>query len=72
MSDLKSLSARLENSTAARVKFLSDLLTLLKDNGVNVDDANVLKSLHLDFDLADAAKFKKGLAASTVIITITA
>ncbi len=72
MADMKDLKAKLETNPAARAKFLADLLGMLENNGVDVNDANVLKSLDLNMDLSDGPKFVAGLKASSIAITITA
>lgn len=68
--DLKKLRTNLLKNPAARARFLADLLGTLRQNGVDVDDPKVLKSLHLDLDLSDGKKFVAGLKASTVVITL--
>ena len=45
--DLKKLRTNLLKNPAARARFLADLLGTLRQNGVDVDDPKVLKSLHL-------------------------
>ena len=70
MPNLKDLRNRLLESPSARATFLTGTLSLLKDNGVDVDDPDVLKSLDLEFDLRDGQRFVDGLKASTVVITI--
>lgn len=69
--DLKKLRDNLAKSPAARARFLADTLEVLKRNGLDVDDVDVLKSLDLNLDLTDSKKFLDGLKASTVVITIT-
>jgi|Laugrespbdmm15sd_2_1035082.scaffolds.fasta_scaffold03183_4 hypothetical protein len=68
--NLKALGTRLKTSTAARAKFLSSLLDTLEKNGVDVTDENVIKELNLHLDLTNGEAFVKGLAASTVVVTI--
>jgi hypothetical protein len=69
--DLKKLRDNLTKSPAARARFLADTLEVLKRNGLDIDDPDVLQSLDLNLDLTDSKKFLDGLAASTVVITIT-
>lgn len=69
--DLKGLRTRLVSSKFARAKFLADTLTLLKDNGLDVEDDKVIEELHLDMDLKDGERFLDSIRASTVVITIT-
>lgn len=68
--DLKGLRANLAKSPFARARFLADTLSLLKSNGVDVDDVSVMKELDLDMDLNNGERFVDGLVASTNIITI--
>jgi hypothetical protein len=70
-SDLTALKARLVNSPAARARFLADTLDLLAKQGVDIEDADVLKSTGLSFDLSNGGKFVDESVASTNIITIT-
>lgn len=66
----ETLSAKLQTSPAARVRFVNSFLDLLKDQGVNVDDAAAIKDLGLHLDLTDGRKWFDGSVASTNIITI--
>jgi hypothetical protein len=68
--NLKALGNRLKTSTAARAKFLSTLLETLEKNGVDINDETILKELNLNLDLTNGEQFVKGLAASTVVVTI--
>jgi hypothetical protein len=70
MADLKELKKSLETNPAARAKFLANLLDTLEKSGLDVNDKKVIDSLKLNLDLSDGKEFVKGLAASTVIITI--
>jgi len=71
-SDLLTLRNNLNKSPVARARFLADTFDLLSKNGVDVEDQEVLKSLDLNLDLTDSRKFIDGLAASSIVITITA
>ncbi len=64
------LSTKLQQSPAARVRFMNSLLTLLKDQGVDIEDAKNLRDLGLHLDLTDGKKWFDGSVASTNIITI--
>ncbi len=66
----ETLSTKLQSSPAARVRFINSFLDLLKDQGVNVDDAASIKDLGLHLDLTDGKKWFDGNVASTNIITI--
>jgi hypothetical protein len=66
----ETLTKTLVASPAARVKFMSSLLDLLKTQGVDVADAATLKDLGLHLDLSDGRKWFDGSVASTNIITI--
>ncbi len=67
---MSALNANLKQSAAARTKFLAGIMELLEKNGVDVSDEEVLKKLDLNLDLSDGEKFVKGLAASTVVVTV--
>lgn len=69
--DLRSLRNVLINSPTARVHFLARTLDLFRDSGVDVDDPAVLADMDLDLNLTDGQKFVSGLAASSIVITIT-
>jgi hypothetical protein len=66
----ETLSAKLQSSPAARVRFMNSFLDLLKDQGVNIDDNAAIKDLGLHLDLTDGKKWFDGNVASTNIITI--
>ncbi len=66
----ETLSKNLVKSPAARVKFMNNFLDLLKGQGVDIEDASVLKDLGLHLDLTDGKKWFDGSVASTNIITI--
>lgn len=68
--DINDLNANLKQSAAARAKFLAGVLELLEKNGVDVKDEEVLKKLDLNLDLSNGEEFVKGLAASTVVVTV--
>ena len=73
MSDpLKVLRDKLKNDPVARAKFLKSAKTMLAENGIDIGDASVLKSLRLDIDPNDAEQFQatqKSWQTSTVVIT---
>ncbi|GBH30047.1 hypothetical protein MBESOW_P1301 [Sphingobium xenophagum] len=64
------LTTKLQASPAARVRFMNSLLGLLKDQGVDIDDAAAIKDLGLHLDLTDGKAWFDGSVASTNIITI--
>lgn len=70
MADLKDLKKSLETNPAARAKFLANLLDTMEKSGVDVNDKKVIDSMKLNLDLRDGKDFVKGLAASTVVITL--
>lgn len=64
------LKAKLTRSPVARVRFMTSLLGLLQDQGVDVENESVLKELGLNLDLSRGKEWFDGTSASTNIITI--
>jgi hypothetical protein len=63
------LHDQLQANPQSRKQFLSDVHNLLQKHGMAADDPK-LKEL-LKTDINDFSKFKQGLAASSIAITIT-
>jgi hypothetical protein len=59
----------LQQNPQARKQFLSDVAALAQKHGVAANDPK-LQSL-LSTDVTDFSKFTQGLAASSIVITVT-